>query len=140
MKGRKDILNNCVFCKIINGEIETNKIYEDDYVLAFLDIAKDVDGHTLVIPKKHFRNMLDCDEVTLLELIRAIKKIMNHYKSKGYDGFNLICSNEPSAEQSVFHLHFHIYPRKEDDGMRVFPKLDNANHTLSEMCEYLKLN
>lgn len=140
MKGRKDILNSCIFCKIINDELESKKIYENDYVLAFLDISNDADGHTLVIPKKHVRNLLDCDENTMQEVMKAIQKIMHHYKSKGYEGFNLICSNEPAGEQSIFHLHFHIYPRKSDDGMRVFPKLSNSQHTLEEMCEFLKLN
>ena len=77
MKGRKDILNSCIFCKIINDELESKKIYENDYVLAFLDISNDADGHTLVIPKKHVRNLLDCDENTMQEVMKAIQNILN---------------------------------------------------------------
>ena len=70
---------NCIFCKIINKEIPSYKIYEDEYTYAFLDIAKDVDGHTLVIPKKHVTNVLDCDEVTLSHVMNTVKKLCNHY-------------------------------------------------------------
>ena len=69
---------NCIFCKIIKGEIPSFKIYEDEHTYAFLDIAKDVDGHTLVIPKKHVCNVLDCDCETLAHVSATVKKIANH--------------------------------------------------------------
>ena len=98
----------CLFCKIINKEIPSYKIYEDEYTYAFLDIAKDIDGHTLVIPKKHVTNVLDCDNQTLSHVMESVKKVANHYVELGYDGVNIMNASGEAAEQSVFHLHFHI--------------------------------
>jgi len=132
---------NCLFCKIIKGEIPCYKIYEDEYTLAFLDIAKDVDGHTLVIPKKHFNNTLDCDEETLNHVMHTIKLISNHYVNNcGFSGINLINNNGTSAEQAINHLHFHIIPRLDNDNIYVFPKFQGAKHTLEDTLKKLKIN
>lgn len=132
--------NDCVFCKIISGEFSCYKIYENEYVLAFLDISKDVFGHTLVVPKKHFKNVLDCDDKYLAECIKAVKLISNHYiKNCGFNGVNILNANEKSAEQSVFHLHFHIIPRKENDNLHVFPNLPGADVNLEKQLEILKI-
>ena len=134
-------MDNCIFCKIIKGEIPTNKIYEDEKTLAFLDISKDLYGHTLVIPKKHCKNILDCDKDYLESVINTIKKISKHYVDNcGFDGINILNANEPSAEQSVFHLHFHILPRKENDGIHAYPKLEEQQLDLSDVCNKLKIN
>ena len=130
----------CIFCKIINGEIPSYKIYEDEYTYAFLDIAKDVDGHTLVIPKKHVENILDCDNETLHHVMNSVKKIANHYVDDcGYNGVNIVNANDASAQQTVFHLHFHLIPRKHEDGVDAFPHFDGAKNTLEEMHNKLKL-
>ena len=130
----------CIFCKIIKGEIPSYKIYEDEYTYAFLDIAKDVDGHTLVIPKKHVENVLDCDNETLRHVIDTVKLISNYYVNEcGYDGVNILNANDASAQQSVFHLHFHIIPRKNNDGIDAFPHLPGATKPLEEMHELLKI-
>ena len=94
----------CIFCKIINGEIPSYKIYENDKVYAFLDIAKDVDGHTLVIPKKHVSDIMEADNETLLAVMEGIKVVTDHYVSLGYDGVNVMNASGVAAEQSVFHL------------------------------------
>ena len=113
---------NCLFCKIVNGEIPSYKIYEDEYTYAFLDIAKDFEGHTLVIPKKHFNNVLDVDDETLHHVMTTIKKISNHYINNcGYDGVNILNNNNEAGQQSIMHLHFHIIPRKFNDNLNVFP-------------------
>lgn len=131
---------DCIFCKIVSGEIPSKKIYEDEYTYAFLDIAKDIDGHTLVIPKKHCKNILDCDEETLSHVMNTIRKISKHYvECLGFDGVNILNANEASAEQSVFHLHFHIIPRKNDDGLHTFPKLPGAKVELDDMRRILKI-
>lgn len=131
---------NCIFCKIINKEIPSYKIYEDEYTYAFLDIAKDVDGHTLVIPKKHVTNILDCDEQTLNHVMNTIKKISNHYVNNcGYSGCNIINASGKEAQQSVFHLHFHIIPRKENDGIDAWPNFKGAKNELEKMHELLKI-
>jgi len=131
---------NCIFCKIIAGEIPSYKIYEDEHSFAFLDIAKDFEGHTLVIPKKHYENLFDCPKEELEYVIKAVQKIANHYKVKGYDGINILNANGKSAEQSVSHLHFHIIPRKNNDGLHIYPNYvvdDNMN--LDEILKKLKL-
>ncbi len=134
-------MDDCIFCKIIKGEIPSYKIYEDEYTYAFLDIAGDVDGHTLVIPKQHCTNILDCDEQTLAHVMQTVKKISNHYVSDcGYNGVNIINANDKSAQQSVFHLHFHIIPRKTNDGVDGFPHFDGAKNDIKDMHKLLKMD
>jgi histidine triad (HIT) family protein len=133
-------MDNCLFCKIIKGDIPCYKIYEDEYTLAFLDIAKDADGHTLVLPKKHCSSLLDCDQETLNHVMSTVKLISNHYVNNcGYTGVNVLNNNGSSAEQSISHLHIHIFPRVEDDNLNVFPKLNDAKYTLEENLEKLKI-
>lgn len=132
-------MDNCIFCKIIKGEIPSYKIYENEKVYAFLDISDDMTGHTLVIPKKHSRNIFDTNKEDLEAVIDAVQEISKHYKDLGYDGVNILNANELSAEQSVFHLHFHILPRKNGDGKKVYPVLDKQNNNLKEVAEFFKL-
>ena len=132
---------DCLFCKIIKGEIPCYKIYEDAYTLAFLDIAKDVDGHTLVIPKKHCNNILDCDDETLNHVMHTVKLISNHYVNNcGFSSVNVINNNGSSAEQAINHLHYHIIPRLENDHIYVFPKFAGAKYPLEETLNKLKIN
>ena len=132
-------MENCIFCKIIKGEIPSYKIYEDEKVYAFLDISDDMTGHTLVIPKKHSRNIFDTDKEDLEAVICAVQKISKYYKDLGFDGVNILNANEESAEQSVFHLHFHILPRKKNDGKRIYPSLEKQNNNLEEVANFLKI-
>ena len=131
---------DCIFCKIIKGDIPSFKIYEDEYTYVFLDIAKDVDGHTLVVPKKHVTNVIDCDEQTLIHVSKTIKKIANYYVEKcGYDGVNILNASGSAAQQTVSHLHFHIIPRKNNDNVDSWPHFTGAKHTLEEMIDVLKV-
>lgn len=134
-------MDNCIFCKIIKGEIPSYKIYEDEYTYAFLDIAKDVDGHILVVPKKHCENVLDCDCETMSHVMDSVQKISNHLvKDLGYDGINLAnCSGE-SAGQTVFHLHIHILPHKKNEPYRGFPVLPGAKHDIEETWKEMKMD
>ena len=133
-------MENCVFCKIISGEFSSRKIYEDEFTLAFLDISKDVDGHILVVPKKHVKNILDCDSETLSRVFDTVKKVSNHLvENCGYDGVNLLNANDECAGQTVFHLHIHIIPRKNGDELDCYPKLPGAKIELDEMLEKLKM-
>lgn len=133
-------MDNCVFCKIVSGEFSSRKIYEDENTLAFLDVAKDVDGHILVVPKKHVKNLLDSDEKTLSDVMSTVKKVSNHLTDNcGYDGINLINCSDESAGQTVPHLHIHIIPRKNGDGLEVFPKFNGAKCDLDEILEKLKV-
>lgn len=132
---------SCIFCKIINHEIPSYKIYEDDYTYAFLDIAGDIDGHTLVIPKKHVENIFDCDEETLSHVMNTVRLISKHYvEDLGFDGVNVLNANNAAAEQSVFHLHFHILPRMANDNLHTFPTVKIAKYSLEEMAAKLKMN
>ena len=134
-------MNDCLFCKIIKGEIPCYKIYEDEHTLAFLDISKDVDGHTLVTPKKHCESLLDCDKETLNHVTNTIKLISNHYVEKcGFSGINILNSSGASAEQVINHFHIHIIPRKDDDNIHVFPKLPGAKYSLEDNLTKLKIN
>lgn len=138
--GRK-IMDECIFCKIIKGDIPCYKIYEDENVFAFLDIAKDIYGHTLVIPKKHCKNILDANDEVLKNVMIAVKKISNHYINEcGFDGVNIINASNECAEQSVFHFHMHIIPRKNGDKLKVFPHFLGTDAELEDVQEKLKLN
>ncbi len=131
---------DCIFCKIINKEIPSYKIYEDEYTYAFLDIAKDVDGHTLVIPKKHVDNVLDCDDKTLEHVTKTIKKIANHYINDcNYTGCNIINASGIDAQQSVMHLHFHIVPRKKNDEVDAWPHFSGAKIPLEQIHKLLQI-
>lgn len=113
--------DNCIFCKIVSGELPSRKIYEDDISLAFLDINPVNKGHTLIVPKEHFENVYDIKEDILGHLIKVSKKISNALKQSGADGINIIMNNEKDAGQVVFHLHIHIIPREKGDNLPMWP-------------------
>lgn len=109
-------MENCIFCKIINKEIPCYKIYEDELVLAFLDINPVVIGHTLVIPKKHFENIFEIEDEYLERIITVSKKISLKMKEVlGIEGINLYQANGLIAGQTVFHFHLHVLPREQGD-------------------------
>lgn len=133
-------MDNCIFCKIIKGDMPSYKIYENDKVYAFLDISKDYYGHTLVVPKCHCVNILDCPKDYLDAVIEATQLISNHYvKECGFDGVNVLNASGESAEQSVMHLHFHIIPRKSNDGLHTYPTRENQGYDMEAILEHLKL-
>lgn len=133
-------MDDCIFCKIIKGDIPSYRIYEDEMTYAFLDIASDCEGHTLVIPKKHCTNVLDCDKEYLEATACAVQKIAKHYvEDCGYDGVNIVNASGEAAQQSVFHLHFHIYPRKKNDGVDLFPLKTKLDIDMKEVADRLTL-
>lgn len=108
-------MEDCVFCKIIKGDIPSYKIYEDEYVISFLDISPTSKGHTLVIPKKHYKDILEISEEDLCNTMKALKKVCSKIKEKyNPDGFVIRQNNGEKAGQSVFHIHFHIKPVYSD--------------------------
>lgn len=132
--------DDCIFCKIIKGEIPSYKIYEDEFTYSFLDLLNDGNGHILVIPKNHCENVLDCDEEALAHVVKTTRKISRHLVEKcGFDGLNILNASGKSAEQSVFHLHFHILPRKDGDKFHVFPKLDKCRHSNEQLFKMLRI-
>lgn len=114
-------MSDCIFCKIINGEIPSSKVYEDDNVLAFLDISQTTKGHTLVIPKTHVRNLLEMTDTTASTLFSRVPNIARALqKATGASGMNIINNNEEIAGQTVFHAHIHLVPRYGvDDGIKI---------------------
>lgn len=107
---------DCIFCKIIDGDIPSAKVYEDDYVYAFLDISQVTKGHTLIIPKTHTKNIYETPEDVASAFFARVPKVANAIK-KAYNpiGMNLLNNNEKPADQSVFHLHIHLIPRYGDN-------------------------
>lgn len=104
--------NDCIFCAIAEGEIPSFKVYEDDEVLAYLDINPFTKGHTLVIPKQHRTGLLDAEDSLLASVLPKVKKVAAHLKSAlPCDGFNILQNNGEAAGQTVRHIHFHIIPR-----------------------------
>lgn len=109
--------------------------------MAFLDIANDCSGHTLVIPKKHYISVLDCEKSYLDAVMSVVQKVSNHYvKNCGFDGVNIMNASGDGSEQSVFHLHFHILPRKKNDGLHTFPKLQKNKQSLEKIGKKLKMS
>lgn len=116
-------MNDCLFCKIVHGEIPCTKVYEDEETLAFFSISPNNQGHTLVVPKKHFRNLMDMDESNVSSLALAVQKITRGvYKGVKAEGVNIIMNNEAPAGQAVFHAHVHVIPRFKDDGLHSWDK------------------
>ena len=114
---------SCIFCKIIAGEIPSYKVYEDEQTLAFLDINPVNPGHTLVVSKKHFANIEEADEQSLCQIMNIVKKIGANLKQNlGAAGYNILENNDPIAGQIVPHLHFHVTPRIENDGLELWPQ------------------
>ena len=108
----------CIFCKIVTGQIPSTKIYEDQAVFAFLDVNPVSDGHTLVVPKAHFEKLHDCPAELLTKTATPLGKIAKAVcDATNADGYNVLCNNGRSAGQLVGHLHFHIIPRRDNDGV-----------------------
>jgi histidine triad (HIT) family protein len=107
---------DCVFCGIVAGKIPSSHIYEDEKTFAFLDIAPIARGHALVIPKTHYRNLLDLPEEEVGDLYKAVKKVaLAVKKAVNAEGILILQANEKAAMQAVFHSHTHIIPKWVDD-------------------------
>jgi histidine triad (HIT) family protein len=111
---------DCLFCKIIKGEIPSYKIYEDESTYAFLDISPTTRGHTLVIPKVHAVDIQDIDSESLAAVAKTSKYISKLLVDKlGADGINLRNNSGKVAHQDVFHFHMHVLPRYKNDGLNL---------------------
>ncbi len=109
-----------IFCKIINGEIPSTKIYEDDDVLAILDLSQATKGHTLVISKKHYSNILEIDDYDYLRIMAVVKELAKAI-TKAFDakGVNILNNCGEAAGQTIMHFHVHIIPRYDDDDLNI---------------------
>lgn len=129
----------CLFCKIVAGEIPSDKVYEDEYSYAFLDITPINPGHVLLVPKEHSRNILDVSGEVLRNMMPALKNLSLAVKnSMNSDGINIHQNNESIAGQVIFHLHFHIIPRYSSDNLKMWHGKTVEEKSLKDMAEKIK--
>lgn len=123
-------MENCIFCKIIEGDIPSYKVYEDEHVYAFLDITQVTKGHTLVVPKKHLKDLFDYDDKDASEVFSRLPKIAKALEKAfpEMEGLNMVNNNKEMAYQTVFHSHIHLIPRysKEDQFSLSFGSVENT--------------
>lgn len=135
-------MSDCIFCSIVAREIPSSTLYEDEHILAFLDITQVTKGHTLVVPKQHFRNLLEMEEQASAALFSKIPVIAKHLKEQlGASGINLLSNMEASAGQTVFHTHIHLLPRFDDrDGLHIsFDTKEPDFPALAQLAEQLHM-
>ncbi|OVE76205.1 hypothetical protein BVX97_02105 [bacterium E08(2017)] len=134
-------MTDCIFCKIIAGELPSSKIYEDENTLAFMDIGPVMKGHALVIPKVHCDPITDAPDEALSHTIKSVKKVANAIK-KGLraDGINVAQANGKSAGQLVPHVHFHLIPRYDDEPQprNWIPGEYDSMDEMNEYCEKIR--
>lgn len=134
-------MSDCIFCKIVAGELPSYKVYEDENTLAFLDIAPVHPGHVLVISKKHYASIEETSEDELAGIMIVVKKIGKALKEgMGYSGYNIQVNNDSVAGQIVPHIHFHIIPRKENDGLKLWAQGKYIEGEAEEILEKIKNN
>jgi len=121
-KGRKTMKkDDCIFCKLANGEIPTRSIYEDEDFKVILDAAPATRGHALILPKEHADNLFQLsEEMTRRAFALARKMAVSMTETLGCQGFNIVQNNGEAAGQTVFHFHIHLVPRYTDDGQGLF--------------------
>ena len=108
--------NNCIFCKIANGEIPSRTLYEDEDFRVIMDLAPATKGHSLILPKEHYKNIYEIADDTAAKVLPLAKKMATLMTEKlGADGFNIVQNNNEVAGQTVFHFHVHLIPRYNDD-------------------------
>ncbi len=133
---------DCIFCKIINGEIPSAKVYEDEDVYAFLDISQITKGHTLIIPKQHTENIYETSEEIASKFFARVPKVANALKETFKPvGINILNNNGEAAGQSVFHLHIHLIPRyDENDGFDTKWETHQDQYDLASIASSIQKN
>ena len=133
-------MNDCVFCKIVKGEIPSTKVYSDDLVDCFMDIMPISEGHTLVISKSHFETLINTPEDVLCRMATVAAKVARAIlAATGAEGFNLVQNNKRCAGQVIPHVHIHVIPRKEGDGIKFgWPAKKAAENELVKVADAIK--
>lgn len=128
-------MDNCIFCKIANGEIPSNTLYEDEDFRVILDIEPATKGHALILPKKHFANLYEIDDERASKVLLVAKQMATKMqKALNCDGLNVVQNNGVAAGQTVFHFHMHLVPRYEqDDAGLDMPNKKAADYDLKEV-------
>jgi len=133
--------SNCIFCKLANGVFPTNFIYEDEDFKVILDANPATKGHSLILPKKHFKNVLDADDEILKKALPLAKKLSNKLiEVLKCDGVNILQNNNEAAGQAVFHLHIHLIPRYKDEKEHIISWKPNkfSDEEMKNIAESLK--
>ena len=130
-------MSDCIFCKIVKGEIPAAKVFENEHVLAFMDISQVTKGHTLVIPKVHKENLFELTPEMASNIFEVVPKIANALKTEFNPiGLNAINNNGEKAGQSVFHFHLHLIPRYgSGDGFGAVWKNNQSDYTSEKLAE-----
>ncbi len=133
-------MDNCIFCMIANGEIPSATVYEDEDFRAILDIAPAHKGHVILLPKQHADNLFAVSDDVAAKALPIVRKIALAVKeATGCDGINILQNNGTAAGQSVFHLHIHIIPRFEGDGiLPVWPQGEYADGEAAVLAEQIR--
>jgi histidine triad (HIT) family protein len=133
-------MSDCIFCKIVKKEIPSHSIYEDNNVIAFLDIAPINRGHTLVVPKHHYKTLTDLPIETLKQTMDAVHKIVEKIKQSELkmNAYNILQSNGKDAGQVINHVHFHIIPRYENDNLKLDINPDRAQYSQEQLADIAK--
>ena len=133
---------NCIFCKIANGEIPSKTLYEDEQFRVILDLGPATKGHALILPKSHYKNLYELPDETAADVMKLAKKMAAQMTEKlGCDGFNLVQNNNEVAGQTVFHFHLHLIPRYKNMKNSTILTWSHENFTdeeMKEICEHLK--
>lgn len=132
-------MENCIFCKIANGEIPANVVYEDNDFIAILDLSPATKGHILLIPKQHASNLLELPDDIASKVLPVAKKIVNAQKEVlSFNNFNLIQNNGRIAGQTVEHFHLHLIPRYSIDEISLWAPHENDPSVTKELAEEIR--
>lgn len=133
---------DCIFCKIAAGQIPAQKVWENDSAIAFLDIEPVSDGHTLIVPRRHYKTLDECPEDYLAKVLSGTGKIAGAIiEATSAKGYNLLCNNGRAAGQLVDHLHFHIIPRSPEDGiLKGWPSGEYPEGKAEKIAEKIRKN
>lgn len=133
-------MSDCIFCKIINGEIPAIKVYEDKDTLAFLDIQPVSLGHTLVVPKGHSDNLGELPDDMICPLFDTVRKVARALSEAiEVPAYNVVINVGPEAGQEIHHTHVHIIPREEGDGLQAWPKIEVTEEQMDRAAEKIRL-
>jgi histidine triad (HIT) family protein len=133
-------MNECVFCNLVNNELPSWIIYEDENVICFLPLEAEAFGHTLIAPKTHYADLFSVPAETLNCILEVAQKVALHYQTAiGAAGVNLLHASGIEAQQSVLHFHIHLIPRFENDGLNAWPKLSKVQTDKDELIRKLRL-
>lgn len=131
----------CIFCMIANKEIPSNVLYEDDKFISFLDLSQATKGHALVIPKKHFSNVLECDNEYSKEMLNVCQKVSTALiKTFDAKGINILTNCGEAAGQTVMHFHIHLIPRYDNDDLKIEFTDHSKDYDLTELRDAIVKN